>query len=463
MIHRLYFPLTKMAKSGMVKGEKEIALQSLVKLARGLMDFQMLVDLVAGATGTDPSTMQRMLISPSGGPSQLLTEAQEYKALVDSKGDLSEYEGLYTPAVYDLLKKKGALDYLDKLYPGVNYGLYNAAYGGASKGISNSWRSEYSDNVPGIRGAAPDDIVQAMLFGGVPLPGMKWDNTQKKYKERPPLYPLDQNIMTALGTNKPNISRLKRQLAKAAERTALKWVMSVDKGYRGTFLGNEQIPDMYAEPDPLTPEQLLEFEGWLELTLPKAKFHLRNSPGQLRLLEVVLAMKDKKKDPIIYKGGKKPALGLKINAVRKFMMDNGMVGPSGKVPSAPRLAKSWKGVQVALVKGFEEAFSVVQQDLLRQEENAEYRAKNKHDIAERIERQKTLRTQIIEDMIENQRRRRKSAKNENEMSELVKTLESALNLPQPERSKVSKAITRRISALVMAQSVRIDPFKDLKS
>jgi len=432
-MHELYLPLVRLAKLN-IPG---ISLEGLIKKARGSMDLLMLTDFVGAATGSEPENFRRMVLRGPGVTGEVL-EALEY--LKNPRGE--------KPSFYKYLEESDALVYLPYFEPGMGLGLYNAAYGGASNGLSKMWLPEYSSMVPGVRGASPDDVVQAMVFGGLPLPGDIWDNTQKKYKPRPPLFPVGDNIMIRLGKNKySSLNGIKGALSKAAERTALKWVMSVDEGYKANFLTEEAIPEVYEEVDPLSPEELLEFSGWFDLVIPKARFLLRNSEGQLRLFEAIVSMRDSGRDPLIYKGGQNPDVGLKINEVIKWMEDKGMFGASGNVPSPPRIAKAWKGVKEAILNGFEEAFSVVQQELIEQEKAQMDRAMKKHDIKDIIDSRKTMRTQILEDIIEEQSRRRKRADFNGRLKVLTDKLASSMSLPQPKRASVANKLTAEISEL----------------
>ncbi len=403
MIHELYFPLVKLAGKHDLDSQGREALDFIVKLAldMGRMDSYMIVNFLAGLMGMEPSRAQEIFLSPSGAPSKALQEAQSYalnRKMNNFGIGVPGSEGGTVPKVYELLERYNAVYYLP--YIGIPLGLYKAAYGGASAGLAN-WRSSMdSKDVPGIRGASPDDIVQAMIFGGVPLPGEKWDNVSNTYKKREPLFPAGENIMTRLGPGKPTISRLKGSLSTAAERTALKWVMSIDKGYKGGFLGNEAIPEVYKEIEPLSPEELIEFDGWFDLVIPRARFNLKSAPAQLEILETIIKMRDKGRDPLIYKGGANPEVGLKIGEVQKWMESEGK-----EPPSAPRIAKVWTRVRDAIMAGFYEAFAVVQQGLLDQMKEEETRLLTKHmsdgDIRETM---KSKRTQIMEDFIDQQTR-----------------------------------------------------------
>lgn len=435
-MHQLYFPLVKLASLNVLG----FSIDGLIKKARGSMDLLMITDFVGAAVGANPRDFRKMVISGSGVTDEVL-DAMEYEK---NPGSFEE-----KPPFYEYLEQNKALNWLEYLQP-KNLGLYNSMYGGASKGLDKVWRPEYSEVVPGIRGASPDDILQAMLFGGIPLPGGIWDNTQNKYKARSPLYAEGDNIMIRLGKNSSkykDLAKIKGALSRAAERTALKWVISVDQGYKGNFVSEDVISDLYKDVDPLSPEELLEFEGWFDLVIPKARFNLRNSEGQLRLFNTVVDMRDSGKDPLIYKGGRKPDVGLRIKEVINWMESKGMVGPSGNAPSSPRIAKAWKGVKKAILDGFGEVFSVVQQDLVEEEREQMERALMKHDLEEVIESRKSLRTQILENFIEEQRRRRKSADLKKKVAYLSKKLVESMSLPQAKRASVSVRIASEISKL----------------
>ncbi len=434
-MHQLYFPLVKLAKLNIL----DLPLDGLIKKARGSMDLLMMTDFVGSALGANPRDFRKIVIDGSG-------VTGDVEAALDYQANPEAYEE--KPAFYEYMEQNKGLDYLQYLKPGMTLGLYNSAYGGASKGLSKVWRPEYSDKVPGIRGSSPDDIVQAMLFGGIALPGGIWDNTQNKYKPRPPLFSEGDNIMIRLGQNKyTSLSRIKGALSRAAERTALKWVMSVDKGYKGNFLSDDAIPDVYEDVEPLRPEQLLEFQGWFDLVIPKARFNLRNSEGQLRLFNTIVDMRDAGRDPLIYKGGSQPDVGLRIKEVINWMEAKGFVGPSGSAPSSPRIAKAWKGVKKAILDGFEEVFSVVQQEVLEEEKKQIERALVKHDLQDVIESRKSLRTQIMEDFIEEQSKRRKRADLQKKIDFLSKKLVASVGLPQAKRASVSSMISKEIMEL----------------
>lgn len=416
MIHELYFPLAKLAKNAKIEPRGLEAINYILKLAidMGKMDSYMMSSFLAGVMGMDPRRAEEILLSPSGGPSKGVIEAKEY-AQTHKESDPDDG----APSVYLLLKRYNALYYLP--YIGIQLGLYNAAYGGASAGLAN-WRSSAdSKDVPGIRGAGPDDIVQSMIFGGIPLPGKKWNNVTNSYKDREPLFPAGENIMTRLGPNRPTISRLKGSLSTAAERTALKWVMSIDKGYQGGFLGNEAIPEVYKDIEPLSPEELIEFDGWFDLVIPKVRTKLKNAPAQLEVFDIIVEMRKLGRDPMIYKGGSTPEVGIKISEIQKWMESEGRTPPS-----APRISKVWSQVRDAIMAGFYEAFAVVQQGLVDQMKEEESRLLTKHMTEDDIrETMKSKRTQIMEDFIDQQTRYRRRASMDKEALKL-KELQSLM-------------------------------------
>ena len=401
------------------KNARVLVASILKKATAASMDRLMRSDYLAAILGENPLSFRRQFLSGAS----LSDEANRTKEFnqvvmrlaggdpkkVDKKAiTAAEAElGYPAPELWSKMRKGNALDFIGTFFMPNETGLYNALYGGASAGLANSWKPHYADHVPGIRGASPDDIAAVMVMGGLPLPGDIWDNTQKKFKDRPPLYPVGESIITKLAPARPGLKKLVSQLGKSAQNIARKWVKSIDQGYKAQFLGPEVIAEIFEDADPLEPEDLLEFDGWFNRTVPNWLWNLRNNSFQLKVVEVAMKMKEEGRDPFIFRGGSSADVGLRVKNVREYMEENGIVGESGNVPSAPRVAKAWKGAKKALIQSFDEVFASVQQELKDEEEKAKidllYKHTREEDIKERV---KSLRTQVLQDFREEQSTRR---------------------------------------------------------
>jgi len=413
---------------------------SILKKATGAqMDRLMRADFLAAILGENPESFRREFLSGSSLSTgaektrefnQAVTRLEKNPGKVDKKviEEAESVVGFPVPELWSKMQKGKALDYIPTFFMPGEVGLYNAVYGGASAGLSKTWKPHHADSIPGIRGASPDDIAAVMVMGGQSLPGDIWDNTKKKFKPRPPLYPVGESIITKLAPSRPSLGKLNGQLGKAAQNIARKWVKSVDRGYRAQFLGPDAIAEAFEDAEPLRPEELLEFDGWFNMTVPNWVFNLRNNPFQLKLLEVALEMKKKGRDPFVYRGGSRPDVGLKIKDIRDYMEANGYVGENGNVPSAPRISKAWKGVKKALLQSFDEVFANVQQKLEDEKERAKTDLIFKHDREEELkERVKSIRTQVLEDFRDEQSSKRwKKRGSITDMRELDRAIDRAI-------------------------------------
>lgn len=390
----------------------------LKKATAAAMDLLMRSDYLAAILGENPDSFRRQFLSGSSLSDEAKNTRVFNQAIQRLEKDPNKMGeeiiaaaeaavGFRVPELWAKMQKGKALDFIHTFFMENEIGLYNALYGGASAGLANSWKPHYADKVPGIRGASPDDIAAVMVLGGQALPGDIWDNTQNKFKPRPPLYSVGESIITRLAPARPSLKKLTSQLGKSAQNVARKWVKSVDRGYNAQFLGPEAIAEIFEDAEPLRPEELLELDGWFNMTVPNWLWNLRKNPFQLKLLEVALEMKKKGRDPFIYRGGVKPDVGIKIKEIREYMEANGYVGESGNVPSAPRVAKAWKGVKKALLQSFDEVFASVQQDLENEKERAKVDLLFKHDNEEALtDRIRSIRTQVLDDFREEQSSRK---------------------------------------------------------
>jgi hypothetical protein len=325
-----------------------------------------------------------------------------------------------------------------------NFNLYDSIFGGASLAIKKGWSSEESKAQAGLSGITASDIVQVMMTGGLILPGDIWDNRSGTYSPRTkPLFPVGENILYVLGAKKPTIGQIKNQLAKSAERTTLRWMSTVDTGFRSQFVGQDD-PNAFSnipqwEEDPLTPEELIATKGWFDLVEPKARFRMRGAPGQLNIFDVIVGMKNEGKDPLKFRGGK---LSLEIKKVQEWMEDKGK-----EVPSSQRIGQIFDKVMEHLNEAFDEVYASVQEGLVEEEKDKETRRLHKHEIEESREELMSRSEQIKEVMRMETRSRR--AKKDGVTAEEIEVLKRFV---QKAASKVAHMEDFRSKVIRLAHS-----------
>jgi hypothetical protein len=284
-----------------------------------------------------------------------------------------------------------------------------------------------------------------MMTGGLMLPGDIWDNRSGTYSPRTkPLFPIGENVLYVLGAKKPTIGQLKNQLTKSAERTSLRWLSTVDTGFRSKFVGQEDVGAFANIPqwneDPLTPEELIATKGWFDRVEPKARFRMRSSPGQLNIFDVIVKMKNQGKDPLRFGSGK---LSLEIKKVQEWMESNGM-----EVPSSQRIGLVFQKVMEHINAAFDEVFASVQQDLVDEENQKENKRLNKHNIEDARD-QLMSRSEQIKEVIRMETRGRRAKAQDQSTGREIEVMKKAM---QTVATRVSSLEDMRSSIIRLAHS-----------
>jgi hypothetical protein len=435
------FPVViRLASLSSVLGEKHAALlEATIKQAKNDMDFLARGDALAGALGIPLNEFRRTWLGKSGSISpQVITEWNNYVDSVQAGGD-----PIYGPLMARV--KNEAPNFFDFFNPNRSFGLYDSIFGGASLAIKKGWSSEESKAQAGLSGITSSDIVQVMMTGGLMLPGDIWDNRSGTYSPRTkPLFPIGENVLYVLGAKKPTIGQLKNQLTKSAERTSLRWLSTVDTGFRSKFVGQEDVGAFANIPqwneDPLTPEELIATKGWFDRVEPKARFRMRSSPGQLNIFDVIVKMKDQGRDPLRFGNGK---LSLEIKKVQEWMESNGM-----EVPSSQRIGLVFQKVMEHINAAFDEVFASVQQDLVDEESQKENKRLNKHNIEDSRD-QLMSRSEQIKEVIRMETRGRRAKAQDQSTGREIEVMKKAM---QTVATKVSSLEDMRSSIIRLAHS-----------
>ena len=241
-----------------------------------------------------------------------------------------------------------------------------------------------SFSVPGTAGISGEDIASVLGFGGNPWPGMIWDGSQKRYKDRTnSVFSADKGLFYVVGklakAGKVNgVRGLKAKLQERVIRMTSDFVRSVDAGIHAKFEydseGQMVVDSIGYEPPPVA-EFLMGKRNLRRINMIMQR-ELASAPGQLFVWKLVMSAMQAGKDVLKTKGGKGKdrEITVKAGKLREYAVDlmqrqfgdGDMINPATEkpykdsIPSQQALQRNFDKIQKKMMAAAEEVMDTTQ-------------------------------------------------------------------------------------------------------
>jgi len=300
----------------------------------------------------------------------------------------------------------------------------------------------FGDMVPGAKGMSGEDVAQVMGFGGNPWPGMIWDGRSNEWKDRTRnVYEKPNKAIFYVAGERFRKGKIKSTrsllgyLGDAVHSATTRFIEQVDSGLRAQamFDAEGQLVVDSAGYGVDYNEMAMNHRNLRRINRALSR-DLASAPGQLAVWKLVLSAMEAGVDIIKMKGGKGKdrEVTVKAGELRKYAL--GMLEKQvGDLDMTdPKTDKPFKDAipsQQALQRNFDKIVPKIKDAL------AETMGK-RTDAEKADERIQGIRTDVLEDIRENQRRRRAGKTiTASERSAMIR-LAAALPVGSPERRAI---------------------------
>jgi hypothetical protein len=235
-------------------------------------------------------------------------------------------------------------------------------------------------SLAGVKGVTGEDLASIYGYGGLMMPGMRWDGRSGKYVDRKQAkFPAGQSLYYKAGEafrkdkKTGGLRQLKGWLRIKAKNLTKNWLSSVDAGKDAKFVTDEEgvlVRDFEGyEPAPVA--EYLSQKMHLNRIVKTMQRELASAPGQLLVWNAVVDGMNKNKDLLKYKekGAGKGDLTVQASALRKHLLEMmaEQVGDidtvdertgkpfSASIPSPQALQKNFTKILPKMMKAMEDA------------------------------------------------------------------------------------------------------------